>query len=291
MNNVVVARGQAAARDAGHRAEDAARESSGAITALGRLGYVACGVVYGLVGLLAAQAAMGAGGQTTDTRGALGWIVEAPFGRFVLGIIAIGLAGYALWRVLQAVLDTEHEGTEPKGWFARTGYAASGFVYAGLAITALGLATARTSDPGNETATTQDRTAWLMSQPFGPVLVAIAGAVVIGVAVAQFALAYRASFAKKMRTYEMSDSELRLAKGTGRLGYAARGVVFAFIGGFLLVAARRSDPGEAQGLGGVLATLAQQPFGPLLLGIVAVGLMAYGAFKFFEARYRRMVID
>jgi len=257
---------------------------------LGRAGYATAGIVYLIVGALAAQAALGTGGDTTGTGGALGHIVDAPFGRVLLGIVAIGLAGYAIWRVLQALLDTEHKGDKPKGLFARAGFGVAAVVYAGLALSAAGMALGRSTTPDQE-GQTQDRTAWLMSQPFGPWLVTLVGLLVISAGVAQFVQAYRASFAQKLREGEMSQKERQLVNLAGRLGYIARGVVFGLTGVFLVVAGVQARPDQARGLGGVLATLADQPFGPWLLGLVAVGLAAYGAYMLIAARYRQMVLS
>jgi hypothetical protein len=129
-----------------------------------------------------------------------------------------------------------------------------------------------------------------MSQPFGPALVAVVGLIVIGVGLAQFVVAYRASFAKKLRGDEMSHQQQQLVALAGRLGYTARGIVFVLIGAFLVIAGVQSRPDQARGLGGVLASLAQQPFGPWLLGLVALGLIAYGLSMLLAARYRRMVL-
>ena len=271
-------------------AEQGARRQHTWLVPLGRAGYAAAGFVYLIVGGLAAQAALGTGGDTTGTGGALGYIVEAPFGRLLLVILAIGLAGYAIWRVLQALLDTEHKGEEPNGLAARIGFGVAAVIYAGLALSAAGMAVGKSSTPDQE-GQTQDRTYWLMSQPFGPWLVALVGAIVIGAGVAQFVQAYRASFVQKLREEEMSDKERQFVNLAGRLGYVARGVVFGLTGIFLLVAGVQARPDQARGLGGVLATLAEQPFGPFLLGLVAVGLVAYGAYMLIAARYCRMVLS
>lgn len=270
-----------------HRAKQATREAAPWIEPLGRFGYAAKGIVYGLVGVLAVQAATGAGGQTTDARGALGQIAQAPFGRFLLVATAIGLAGYAIWRLVQAFMDTENKGSEAKGYLMRIGYGIVGLIYIGLAFSAVQLALGNGGDGGDAT---QDWTTRLMAQPFGRALVGLAGAVVIGVGLYHLYRAYSAKFREKLKLGEMSPTEEIWATRAGRLGYAARGIVFGIIGGFLIIAALRARPEEARGLGGALQTLADQPWGPILLGIVALGLVAYGVYCLVEARYRRMVI-
>jgi len=109
--------------------------------------------------------------------------------------------------------------------------------------------------------------------------------------VAQFVVAYRASFARKLREDTMGHQQQQLVTVAGRLGYCARGVVFGLIGTFLVVAGVQSRPDQARGLGGALASLAGQPFGPWLLALVAVGLVGYGVYMLLAARYRRMVLS
>jgi uncharacterized protein DUF1206 len=291
VSNAVLSRGEGVARQADQRAHAAAREHRGWLVPLGRAGFAANGIVYLLVGVLAAQAALGTGGETTDPEGALVHIVQAPFGSFALAAVAIGLTGYAAWRLLQAVLDTEHKGTGASGWAARIGFGVSGVIYLGLAATAVGLVLgSRGSDSANGDQAAQDRTAFLLSQPFGRGLLVVVGLIVIGVGVAQLVAAYRASFRKALRENEIGPREREWITWAGQLGYSARGLVLFLVGGFLVVAAVQQQPNQARGLAGVLATLAAQPAGPWLLGLVAVGLAAYGAFMLVQARYRRMVL-
>ena len=96
------------------------------LIALGRAGYAAKGGIYVLIGALAVQVALGHGGATTDQQGALAHIAQAPFGRFLLITLAVGLVGYSLWRFLQAAFDTEHKGGSAKGIVARLVYAGIG---------------------------------------------------------------------------------------------------------------------------------------------------------------------
>ncbi|MBD2018940.1 DUF1206 domain-containing protein [Leptolyngbya sp. FACHB-36] len=254
---------------------------------LARLGYAAKGVVYFVVGLLAAQAALGAGGKTTDTSGALEEIVTQPFGKFLLSLVTVGIIGYVLWRVVQTVLDPEHahQKTDAKRIAQRIGYGISALGYAGLALTAVKLIMGSGGESGNAT---QDWTARFLAQPFGQWLVGLAGAIVIGVGISYLYEAYKGKFQRSFNLNQMSDTERTWAKRLGQFGIAARGIVFGIIGIFLVQAARRSDARQAKGLGEALATLAQQPFGPWLLGVVALGLIAYSIYSLVEARYRRM---
>jgi hypothetical protein len=270
-------------------ARQAAHQHRPWIVPLGRLGFAAYGIVYTLVGVLAAMAALGLGGDVTDTSGALGWIVAAPLGRLLLGAIAVGLVGYALWRLLQAALDTEGHGADTKGMLTRAGYVIRGAIYAGLALTAAKLALAsEASASGEERA--QDWTARLLSQPWGALPLGLIGAGIVGVGLYQLYRAVTADFCEKLRLDELSPAQRQWVERLGRVGYAARGVVFGIIGGCLMVAAWHARADEARGVGGALATLAQQPAGPWLLALVAIGLIAYGLFKLIEARCRRLQV-
>ncbi len=260
------------------------------IERLARFGFAAKGVVYVTIGLLAAQAAWGAGGETTDAQGALEAIVTQPFGRVLLAIVGVGLIGYVLWRFVQTIYDPEKQGSDPKGIAQRVGYAVSGLIYAGISFSALKLALGAaqgSSDGGNASA--QDWTARILAQPFGRWLVGAAGAFIIGIGFYYLYEAYKAKFRKKLKLRQMSDAEQTWATRLGRFGTAARGVVFAIIGLFLIQAARQYDPSEARGMGGALAALAAQPYGPWLLGVVALGFVAYGLYMGIEAIYRRVL--
>lgn len=255
---------------------------------LARLGYTAKGIVYAIIGVLAVQAALGTGGKTTDQKGALGEIATQPFGKFLLALMALGLIGYVIWRFVEAVQDPEHKGNDAKGLATRLGAAMSGIIYASLAFSAIRLAMGSGASSSNSNST-QDWTARLMSQPFGQWLVGLGGALIIGLGFYQFYKAYKAKFRKHLKLQEMSPTEETWATRLGRFGEGARGVVFVITGFFLLEAARQSDPNQARGLDGALQSLAQQPYGPWLLGIVALGLVAYGIHMGVQARYRRII--
>lgn len=255
---------------------------------LARAGYVAKGIVYILIGVLAVRTAVGAGGTPTDRRGALLTIYHEPFGRALLVLITIGLAAFGLWSLVQALLDTDRKGTDAKGIVERIGYGVVGFSYLGLAIAAGRLATGTGGAGQGSNASTQDWTARLLDKPLGVALVILVGLIVLGVAVALVQRAWTAKFQQELELGRMSEAARRGVIALGRVGFAALGFVFAVIGLFLIVAAVKHDPHQAKGLGGALTTTAQQPFGPALLIVVALGLVAYGVYSLAQARYRRI---
>ncbi len=271
------------------RVDHISEAARGWLVPLARFGYVAKGVVYIIIGVLAALAAFTAGGKTTGSRGALIEILRQPFGRILLGVIALGFSGYAAWRFAQAIMDTENKGTGARGIATRIGYAAVSLLYLSLSYSAVRLIFGQ----GGIKADDQSQKEWtaaFLSKPLGQWVVGAAGLCVIVFGVAQFYRAYRAKFRSKLKREKMGEGTLALAIRFGQSGLAARGVVFILIGIFLLQAAIHSNPSEARGLSGALKALEQQPFGPWLLGVVALGLVVYGIYMLLLARYRRMIL-
>lgn len=275
-----------AARETMGQIEQAARAAGRPwVEPLARFGYAARGVVYAFIGVLAVQAAFFGRGQTTGPEGAIQKIAEQS--KLLLALIGIGLIGYALWRFVQGILDPENKGRDAKGLAKRGAMVASGVIYAGFALLAFRLMSQGGGVAGSGGSSSTAAT--LLGLPFGRALVILAGIGVIVSALYQMYEAYTKKFQRRLKTGEMSPEEQRLALRTGQLGLASRGVAFVITGWFLIQAAMSYDPSRARGLGGALETLAQQPAGPWLLGIVALGLVAYGAYSFLQARYRRIV--
>jgi len=253
---------------------------------LARCGYAAKGLIYTLIGLLALQAAVGPGGQTTDTQGVLFKIAQQSFGRILLLVLGLGLAGYALWCLVMAVWDSENKGHDAKGVVQRIGYALSGLAYAGLALSAFEIVRGAHAREGHSAR--YDWTVRLLAQPLGRWLVGLVGLIIIGYAFSALSKAYSAKFREHLKTGSMSRREMIWVTRAGRAGYAARGVVFTLIGWFFIRAALQTDAKETGGVAEALSTLARQPHGLWLLGFVATGLIAYGLYGFCEAYYRRV---
>jgi len=244
-------------------------------------------VVYVLMGVLAVLAAVNAGGgSTTDQNGAFQTIEEAPFGQVLLGVVAIGLTGYVLWRSIQAVADPDGEGLDPKGVAKRIGYAGSALIHAFFAFTAANLAAGAGGDWG---ASAEEWTGWFLSLPLGWLLVATTGIGIVFVGLYQIYEAYHSEFKKYLKLGALGDGKQGWIEHGGRFGVATRGVVFAIAGVFLVLAGLRTDEQEVRSLGGALSAILEQPFfGNFLLGVVAVGLVAYGLLIVAVARYRRI---
>jgi hypothetical protein len=269
--------------EAEQQAKEAAQEASPWVDRFARFGYATKGLVYVVVGALALGVATGVGGRTTDPPGALQEVGAQPFGQVMLGFVAVGLAAYALWRLFQAVADPDGEGRDAGGVAARAGHVAAWLGYSVLAFTAGQLVV--TSGGGGSP---KDWTASVLSLPLGWVLVLAVGTGVVVYGLHQLYQAYQAQFEEHLKRGQMSKRVESLVTQGGRFGLAARGVVIAIAGGFLVVAALWADPEEATGLGGALQALLREPFGPWLLGVVAFGLVAYGLLMLAVARYGRI---
>ena len=252
-----------------------------------RVGYAAKGAVYALVGVLAVRVAAGEGGRPTDGEGALSSIAGQPFGAALLALLAVGLVGFVVWRFVQALVDPEKKGTKPGGLAVRALYLFSGLIYAGLALSALRLLLGRGRRGGG--GSTQGWTARLLEQPFGQVLVALIGLGVLGYALHQARVAWKKKFVRKLDLSRLRVLSHDWAVRISRFGLAARAVVLGIIGVFFVRAAVNANAREAKGVGEALSTLSRQPEGDLLLGAVALGLVAYAVYLGVEARCRRIV--
>ena len=280
-------------RDLRARAEeavhDAALHAGPTIEFLARAGYAAKGVVYTLVGGLALMAAAGSRGQTTGSRGALRTLLDQPFGQVVLGVIAAGLVGYALWCFVRAVFDPERDGHGLKGFGKRALQFGKGVVHVMLVIAVVGMIWGSAqSGGGDDEGSVETWTGKLMSFPLGIWLVGAVGAAVIAYGARQLHRAWTIDLDDQLSLGRMGAGMHKWTIRVSRFGMAARGVVFAVIGTFLILAALHSNPSEAKGVGGALETLQRQPYGPFILGVIALGLIAYGAYELIRARYRRI---
>lgn len=252
------------------------------IERVARFGYGARGIVYCVIGGLAVLAAIGQGGRAGDSESALRWVLAGPFGVVLVGLIAAGLLGFAVWRFIESVTDADRRGTSLKGATVRLAHLLSAAIYTGLAITAASLALGLGRKGGDAT---QDWTAWLLAKPFGLWLVGLIGLGVMGGGVAFLIKAFKGDVTDRLK---LDADHCRWAKPVGQFGYAARGVAFLIIGGFFIAAAWYQASSEVKGLPGAFAALRAQPYGWVLLAIVAAGHFAFGAFGLIQARFRHI---
>lgn len=273
----------APAREVQHHARRAANQAGPGVQRLARLGYAAKGVVYVIIGIIAADAALTPAEQVEGSSGALGTILRQPFGKVLLAVVALGLAGYVLWKVVQAVMDPEHKGGDAKGLAARAGYVISAVLYGALTLEAVRLLRGTGGGGGNGA---QHWTAVVMDKPFGRAAIGLVGAGIAAFGVYELVKAFKGDLTKKLNLEGSAVATRRRVVGLGRAGLAARGVVFCITGWLVVKAAMQYDASEAQGLQGSLVALREAAYGPWLLGLVALGLIAYGIYQLVKARYR-----
>lgn len=242
---------------------------------------MAKGVVYGLTATLAVNLALGDSGQSADQQGALRTLAEQPFGRVLLLALAVGLMGYALWRVTEASLSGNRDA---QAMAKRLGYLASGALYAGLAVGAGSMALSAGDGGGSDV---QGVTGRVMDWPFGRWLIGAAG---LGIMVLGAIFAWRGArrdFLDELKLGAMRAERRRRIEVLGVAAWCGRGAVFALVGWFVVQAAVNFDPREATGLDGALRKVLAATYGPALLLLVAAGLAAYALYCLVESRYRR----
>lgn len=250
-----------------------------------RVGFVAKGLVYGTIGALAVQVAFGDSART-DQSGALSSVAQKPFGSVVLWLAVAGFAAFALWRFSQAAWGRRGETDERVRTVKRLGSAVNG-----LAYLALGGLAARTAVQGGSSSgggRQTGLTARALEAPGGQLLVALAGLVVVGIAIGLTWRGATTDFDEHLERGRMSGRTYRAVRRLGQVGYSARGMVFFIAGVFVVRAAIEHEPGQAKGLDIALQKVADAPFGTVLLVVVALGLVAFALFCVAEARYRRL---
>jgi hypothetical protein len=273
-------------------AQHAAQDAAPWIERLARVGFVAKAILYMTVGALATIAALGLDrttgidGDTVGSRGAMGALFQAPFGRVLLYVIAAGLFGYATWRTIEAIMNPERKHGW-KGVALRIRSAGVAIIHFGLAYSAVRIAM------GNQQAAqdgqqTQHWAAKALSTPGG-------AAVLYGIALAlaaygayQLYKAWRAKLNKQLSLGQLSYRARKWVVGISRFGIAARGVVFIATGGLVAKAVRDQNPSEAGGPTRSLQELFD--FGTIPFVIIATGLIAYGVYQLINARYRRIQV-
>lgn len=251
-----------------------------------RFGYGARGFVYLSVGVLTLLAAADLIGDAVGTKGAIVWLAEQPLGRVWLLLVAVGLMAFVMWRGLQAVFDADHEGRSWRAIGTRTSQAVSGLSYAALAASALRLMVVPPPDPAAEgVVRSQEQAAAVLALPFGNLLLIIGGLAIFGIGAANIVKAWREDFSEYLAC---SARTCRRVAPLARAGHVARGLAYLPLAVLLVVAGLTSQASDVTTPGAALAVVERQPAGPWILALCALGFIAFGAFSFIEARFRRI---
>ncbi|HET6147640.1 MAG TPA: DUF1206 domain-containing protein [Polyangia bacterium] len=256
-----------------------------------RGGYIAKGALFLLIGGLAAAAAAGWGGETTDPSGALAAVARAPAGRLILMVATLALLAHAAFRAVLVLISEPYDDRGPV-WrgLRRIANAGSTLVYLGLSLTAGALALgARAQAHADKDHQARHWSGRVLSAPFGRLLlIGVAVAILVAAAVQVVRAFSPHAVRRRLRVEDMSDRERLVVLAVGRLALLARATVLGSVGYFLIKAAARWSPQLARGPAGALHAVRELPHGNWLLGLVAAGLLAVGAFALLEARWRRL---
>jgi hypothetical protein len=248
-----------------------------------RLGFLSRGFVYAFVGVVALRIAVGGRGGEADQKGAFQSLADSAWGIALLWLIALGFLGYAAWRATEAAVGHRSEHDERKRTFQRVVSGVKVVLYLALAATAASFARGGTGGKEGDS-----WSARVMTMTGGRLLVGAVGLAIAGAGVYMVVKAVKDDYAEGLQTGRMGPTFRRVALALGKAGYGARGVAFTVLGALVLLAAVSYDPQKAEGLDVALKTLARAPFGSALLAVVGLGLVAFGAYSFVEARYRRI---
>ncbi len=256
--------------------------NSEAMSVLARFGLAARAFVYLVIGWLAVQIARGHGSQQANQRGALSDIAQHSYGIVLLWILGVGFAAYTIWRLSEATFGTAAEG---KKTGPRVQSAVRGVIYAGFSVTTFSFIAGSAGQGQSQQQETL--TARAMKHDWGRWLVGLAGLIVVAVGVGMIVEGVRKKFEKQLRMNELTGRTRTVVVRLGMVGTTARGIVFAAAGALVVDAAVTFDPAKSTGLDGALRTLADQPYGPWILGVTALGLIAFGLFGFAAARWAK----
>ncbi|HET7420010.1 MAG TPA: DUF1206 domain-containing protein [Candidatus Dormibacteraeota bacterium] len=254
---------------------------------LERCGYVIRGATYAVMGGLALGLALGIGGAATDQSGSVVILSEGPAGRVLLCAVVIGLGAYSIWGFVRAIYDPLHRGEDASGIAERLGFAWSGTAYAAIVIFALHLLAGSGASAAHDS--TQAAIARVLSYPAGHVIAMAIGIVTVGIGLGQFVDAYRAIFKQDLKRVEMKAAEKRVVDMLGRFGYFSRGVTFTLVGWFVFQGGLHHDSSQVRGYNGVFLFLLGEPFGRLVLGVVALGFIALGLHSLACARWIKLL--
>lgn len=253
---------------------------------IAKAGLVAKGIVYLLLGMLTFMAAFHINGKSTheaDRQGVFRFLASQTGGQAILAIIALGLVCYCIWRFVQAFLDTNRKGKKAKGVAVRTRYFLSGLIYGGVAVQIVRMLAAGDSQSGDSFSKAASK---LMESGSGQLLTGAVGLIFAGIGIYQ--IYYGLSEKYKKHVEETSDkTKNKLLLMAGKIGFAARGIVWLLISWLLLKAAVDADASEAGDTSKAFGFLKDSSYGQFLLAAIAIGLICYGIFNFIRARHEK----
>ena len=245
-----------------------------------RVGLVAYGAVHLVIGWLALQLALGHDSGTTSSAGAVRELAQQPFGEVLVWVVAVGLVLLAAWQLIEALVGHRHHQDSTR-LRKRVISAGKVLIYGYIAFSAATIAAGAGSSGGSSASTT----AKVMNLPAGQLLVGAVGAVVIGTGVYLVYKGFSGKFTEDLTAEGRSGDTGTAYIGLGKAGYVAKGVSFGLVGALIGYAAAAHDPRKTGGLDQALQEVLDQPFGPYLLGAIAVGLGCFGVFCFAHARH------
>jgi hypothetical protein len=252
---------------------------------MARAGLGARAAIYFLICYLTADIALHGGSPApADSNGALQEVGREPAGPAVLFILAIGLAGYALWRFVSAVAAAD---LREHAWAKRLGLAACGAVYLALCARAVALAVG-SAHSNSASSNPSPIAATVLRWPGGPLYVGLCAAGFIGGGLALFIWGWAHDYSRVLDRARMSTRLYDIARTAGIIGDSVRGLLIGLIGAYLVTSAVTDNPREVKGLDQALQALAHKPFGTWLLGFACAGLFSFAVYSAFEARYRRL---
>lgn len=255
---------------------------------IAKAGYTGKGLMYACIATLAVLSALGYAGDPEGSRGTMQTLADQPFGRVAIVLLALGLAAYSVWRWFEAAFDPG-DASRAKGAVIRFAFAVSAAIHTWLTYSAVRIAAGgggRETDSATARTAKESWTATALGWPAGEWLVGAVGLLIAAVAVRQFVRAYRAGWIETFGADELSKPKQRALRTVGRIGMVSRGIAFGLIGGFVIEAALRHDPEQTRGLDGALDVLARQPYGPVLLVALGIGLACFAVHCLAAARMR-----
>ncbi len=245
-----------------------------------KIGIITKGFVYVLIGLLTLLAAMNIGGKVAGKNGVISFLQDQVFGNIILILLAVGLFGYAIWRIYSGLMDAKNEGKDKVGTVKRVGYVISGVIYGLLGVSVF-YSVIGNSGNGD---TKESAANFLLNQSYGQILMVAVALIMLGVGVYQFYKGISMKFLEDIDIRKNIESREALEK-SGMIGFIARGFSFAIFAYFAFRAAMQDNANAVEGVEGMFNFIQGFKMGDVLMGIMAIGLLCYGVYQYFLARY------